>query len=74
MVRERPIAVSRATIQKRSGDCGIALVDSSAMRGMSESPALMVEVNRGLMRKHHRLSDHARLILEGLGYLKIFFC
>ena len=74
MARERPIAVSRETIQKTSGDCGIALVGSSAMRGMSESRALMAEVSRGPMRKHHQSSDRARLILEGLGYLRIFFC
>ena len=74
MERERPIAVSRATIRKRSGDCGTMLVDSLAVREMSGFPALMVEVNQELMKRHHRLSGHERLVLVGLGCLKIFFC
>ena len=59
MALEKPIAVSRATTQKKSDDYGKMRVDSSVMRGMSEFPALMVEVIRGLMRKHHPLSGRA---------------
>lgn len=74
MVRVRLSDVSREMIQKKIGDCGLMLVGSSAMREMSEFPALMVEVNRGLMMKHRQSSDHARLVLAELGYLKIFSC
>ena len=72
MARERLIAVSRAMTQKRNADCGITRVGSSVMRGMLECPALMVEVIRGLARKHHRPSGHAWLTLAGPGCLKIF--
>lgn len=74
MALERLIAVWRATIQKRSDDCGIIPVGSSAMQGMLESPALMVEVILGPTRKRHPLSGHAWLILAALGCLKIFSC
>lgn len=73
-MRARLSDVSRETIQKRIGDCGLMLVGSSAMRGMSEFPALMVEVNQGLMTKYRQLSGHARLVLAELGCLKIFSC
>ena len=72
MALERLIAVSMATTQRRSGGCGITLVGSSAMRVMLEFLALMVEVIRGLMRKRHRPSGYAWLILAGLGCLRIF--
>lgn len=72
MAPERLIAVSRAMTQKRSDDYGIIQVGSSAMRGMLEFLALMVEVIQGPTTKRHRLSGHARLILAGLGCLKIF--
>lgn len=48
------------------------LVDSLAL-GMSEFPALMVEVNLGLKKKRHRPNGPALVLVE-LGYLKIFFC
>lgn len=74
MALERLIAVSRATTQKRSGDCEITLAGSSAVQGMSEFLASMVEVTRVLTRKRHRLSVIAWLILAVLGCLKIFSC
>ena len=73
MAPEKPSAVSRATTQRRSGGCEILLVGSSALK-MSEFPALMVEVNRGLRKKHHHPSGLALMALAELGYLKIFFC
>ena len=71
---EMLIAVSKAMIQKMNDDCEIAQVGSSAMQGMLESQALMVEVIRGPMRKRHQLSGHAWLIPVGLGCLMISFC
>ena len=52
MVQVRLIAVSMVTTRKRSDDCGISLVDSSAMREKLECPALMVEVNQGLKKQY----------------------
>lgn len=74
MALERLIAVSRATTQKRSGDCEITPVGSLAVQEMLEFLALMVEVTRVLTRKRRRLSVVARQILAVLGCLKIFSC
>ena len=74
MALERLIAVSKATTQMRSGDCGRTRVGSSVMRGMLEFPALMVEVMQVLARTYHRLSGHAWLILVELDCLRIFSC
>ena len=73
MALERLIAVSRATTQKRSGDCEIIPVGSLAAQEMLEFLALMVEVTRVLTRRH-RLSVVAWLFLVVLGCLKIFSC
>lgn len=74
MVLGRLIDVSRVMTQRMSGDCVILPVDSSVMREMLGSPALMVEVIQELRRQHHRLSGHAWLIQAALGCLRIFSC
>ena len=72
MALERLIAVLRATTQTRSGDFEIIPVGSSAVQEMLGFLALIVGVSLVLMRKRHRLSGVARLILAVLGCWKIF--